>query len=78
MAVGALFFLSEVLTILTAATAVARPKHRWLIKWVPLMHLYYPLAAIASWKAFFQMFTRPFYWDKTAHGLSPTRYANQV
>ena len=71
MALGGLFFVSEVLTVLTAAMAVSRAKHRWLIKWVPLMHLYYPLAAVASWKAFAEMFTRPFYWDKTAHGKTP-------
>lgn len=68
IALGTLFFLSEVATLLTAATAVARPKHRWLIKWVPLMHLYYPLAAIASWKGFSELLIKPFYWDKTAHG----------
>ncbi len=65
---GILFFLSEVATLLTAATAVASPKHRWLIKWVPLMHFYYPLAAVASWKGFAELLIRPFYWDKTAHG----------
>ncbi len=70
VALGILFFLSEVATLLTAATAVARPKHRWLIKWVPLMHLYYPLAAIASWKGFSELLIRPFYWDKTSHGRS--------
>lgn len=68
VALGALFFLSEVVTLLTAGCAVARPKHRWLIKWVPLMHLYFPLAAIASWKGFAEMLFRPFYWDKTSHG----------
>ena len=68
---GTLFFFTEVATLLTAAAAVARPKHRWLIKWVPLMHLYYPLAAVASWKGFAELLCRPFYWDKTAHGRSP-------
>ena len=52
-----------------AATAVARPKHRWLIKWVPLMQFYHPLGAIASWKAILELIVRPFFWDKTAHGL---------
>lgn len=68
----ALFFLCEVVTLLTAAMAVSRPKHRWLIKWVPLMHIYYPLAAVASWKGFAEMLSRPFYWDKTSHGQDPT------
>ena len=71
VALATLFFLCEVATLLTAAIAVARPKHRWLIKWVPLMHFYYPLAAVASWKGFAELLCRPFYWDKTAHGREP-------
>lgn len=74
----ALFFFCEVATLLTAAMAVSRPKHRWLIKWVPLMHVYYPLAAIASWKAFAEMLSRPFYWDKTSHGQDKTGAPRQA
>ncbi len=58
---GVLFFASEVATIAVAALAVATPKHGWLIKWVPLMHLYFPLAAVASWKGFADLVSRPFY-----------------
>ncbi|MCG6884513.1 MAG: glycosyltransferase [Silicimonas sp.] len=65
---GVLFFFCEIATMLTAATAVAGVHHRWLIKWVPLMHLYFPLAAIASWKGFAELVARPFFWDKTEHG----------
>ena len=68
---GTLFFASEVATVAIAALAVATPKHRWLIKWVPVMHFYFPLAAVASWKGFFELVTRPFYWDKTKHGRFP-------
>lgn len=68
---GTLFFASEVATIAVAALAVATPKHSWLIKWVPVMHLYFPLAAVASWKGFAELVTRPFYWDKTKHGRVP-------
>ena len=70
-AIATLFFFSEVTTLLIAAMAVATPNRAWLIKWVPVMHLYFPLAAIASWKGFWELVTRPFYWDKTAHGRLP-------
>jgi hypothetical protein len=33
------------------------------------MHFYHPLGAVASWKALVELVVRPFYWDKTAHGL---------
>lgn len=69
---GGIFLLSEVVTLGIAALSVATPKHRWLIKWVPMMHLYFPLAAVASWKGYAELTTRPFFWDKTAHGSGVT------
>ncbi|QMU59713.1 MAG: glycosyltransferase [Boseongicola sp.] len=65
-----LFFISEVATLLVAALAVSTPKHRGLIWWVPLMHLYFPLSAIACWKGLAELIFKPFYWDKTTHGLT--------
>ena len=62
------FIICEVATIVALAFSVATPRHRDLIWWVPLMHLYFPLSAFASWKALAELVTRPFYWDKTAHG----------
>ena len=69
-ALAALFFFCEVATIAILAVSVATPRRSWLIKWVPLMHLYFPLAALASWKGMVELVTRPFYWDKTAHGAA--------
>ena len=62
------FILCEIATVLALAFSVATPRHRDLIWWVPLMHIYFPLSAFASWKALAELVTRPFYWDKTAHG----------
>jgi hypothetical protein len=43
------------------------------MKWVPTLHLYYPLGAIASYKGICELARKPFYWDKTAHGImTPT------
>ena len=78
LVLGALFFFSEVATIATAAVAVATPKHSWLIKWVPVMHLYFPLAAVASWKGFFELVWKPFYWDKTKHGLGRVGWLSRL
>ncbi|MDM7459188.1 MAG: glycosyltransferase [Paracoccus sp. (in: a-proteobacteria)] len=68
-AMFALFIGSEALSILIGLYAVRRAKHRHLIPWVPGMHLYFPLGCLAGWKALYEIVTRPFYWDKTAHGL---------
>ncbi len=67
---AALFFLSEVFTIGVLAFAVSTPRHRRLIWWVPVMHFYFLLSAVASWKAMAELVRRPFFWDKTEHGQS--------
>ena len=36
--------------------------------WVLSAYFYFPLAAFAAYKALFEVFARPFYWDKTSHG----------
>ena len=69
VALGSAFLLTELVNIAASAVAVSSTRHRWLIPWVPTMHFYYPLGALASWKALVEMVVRPFYWDKTAHGL---------
>lgn len=68
-ALAGLFVLSETVSILVGIWAVRGPGHRHLVAWVPTLHLYFPLAALASWKALHEAVTRPFYWDKTTHGL---------
>lgn len=67
-----LFLLSEAVNIALGVVAVSgQRRHRFLRKWVPSLHFYYPLAAFAAYKGFWELFSRPFYWDKTAHGIVP-------
>jgi cellulose synthase/poly-beta-1,6-N-acetylglucosamine synthase-like glycosyltransferase len=40
-----------------------------LAKYALLSPLYWGLMSIAAWKGFLQLFYRPFYWEKTIHGL---------
>ncbi len=70
MALGlfAIFAFSELLTIGIGLAAVKGPEHRFLMKWVPSLHLYWPLASFAALKATVEILTRPYYWDKTTHG----------
>ncbi|MGK7653548.1 glycosyltransferase [Roseovarius sp. B08] len=69
-AFGALFLAIEVLNLTIYAASVTGPKHRHLMLWVPTMHLYWPLGAIAVYKALYELVLNPFFWDKTKHGLS--------
>ena len=64
-----LFVASEALSIFVGMRAVSGAKHRHLMPWVPTLHFYYPLGCLAGWKAIYEVVAKPFYWDKTAHGL---------
>lgn len=67
---GQLFLLVEVLNVCIHMLAVSGRKHRHLMLWVPTMHFYAPLGAVAAYKALYELVLKPFFWDKTAHGLS--------
>ncbi len=66
----ALFVLSEAANMAISAIGVRRNGDRWLWKWIPTTIFYFPLAAIASYRALADLIMRPFFWDKTRHGLS--------
>jgi hypothetical protein len=70
--IGVLFLSVEAINMLIHAQAVRGRRHRHLIAWVPSMHFYGPLAAVAAYKALYELIVKPFFWDKTAHGLSVT------
>ena len=63
------FVLAEILNISVGAWAVRGKDHRHLIPWVPTLNLYFPLGALAGWKAIYEVIVKPFYWDKTTHGV---------
>jgi hypothetical protein len=66
---AALFLLSEILNIAIGVIAVRGVAHRWLIPWVPTLHFYFPLGALAVYKGLWEILSKPFYWDKTDHGV---------
>ncbi|MFB2593910.1 glycosyltransferase family 2 protein [Paracoccus sp. p4-l81] len=64
-----LFLATEALNLLVNLWATRGADHRGLWGWTLTMNLYFPLGALAGWKAIHEVLTKPFYWDKTAHGL---------
>ena len=72
-----IFIISEALTIALGILAVSSSKHRFLRLWVPSLHLYFPLASLAALKGFVEIVTRPFYRDKTVHGVFDTVEASK-
>ena len=69
-ALTAVFLGAEAVSIGVSLYATAGPRHRWLWKWAPTMHLYFPFATLACLKGLWELGVRPFYWDKTEHGHS--------
>ena len=63
------FLLSEVLNITFGIVALKRSGHRLSPLWAASMHAYFPLAVLAAYKGLWEMIARPFYWDKTHHGI---------
>lgn len=67
---GSAFLMMEILNFIIYFSALLRTRHRYLFIWVPVMHLYAPLGIVAAYKALYEIVLKPFFWDKTAHGLS--------
>jgi glycosyltransferase XagB len=50
--------------------AVAKREHYSLLPYAISMPAYWFLQSIAAYKALWQLITKPFYWEKTVHGIS--------
>ena len=50
--------------------AVFKRKYYDLTPWALLNPLYWLLHSISAYRALYQLFTRPFFWEKTIHGIS--------
>ncbi len=66
----ALFIFCEVATLGLHLTAVRTRGRRHLMPWTPIMTVYFLLGTLAIYKAFCEIVTRPFFWDKTQHGVT--------
>ncbi|MFV0245917.1 MAG: glycosyltransferase [Qingshengfaniella sp.] len=62
--------LSEILNLSLCIAALRRTRQLRLIWCVPLINFYNVLASFAAYKALAELMTRPFYWDKTSHGIT--------
>lgn len=69
IAMAITFALSEVVNLSFGILGSRRTRHALSALWVPTMKLYFPLASLAAYKAGVELVTKPFYWDKTTHGL---------
>ena len=69
----ALLLYAGMINIGTGLLATRGRGHRHLMAWVPSLVFYFPLGALASYKALWELATDPYFWDKTQHGLDTPR-----
>ena len=69
LALIGLGLLSEALRLALAVAGLRAQGRHLPWTWAFLPHLVQPLACLAAGKALWEMIRRPFYWDKTQHGL---------
>ena len=61
--------IGQAVMLAVALRAVWTPGRRHLALTVPSLVLYWPLGALAAWRAVGELFLAPFHWAKTEHGL---------
>lgn len=53
-------------------------QHKHLRPWLLTTIFYWPITCLASYKALFEVFVRPAYWDKSEHGLNDRNYMQEI
>lgn len=69
MSIANLLIGNGIMVYITMMGAFKRRRYR-LVPWALLNPLYWLMHSISSYKALWQLITRPHYWEKTTHGLS--------
>ena len=61
--------LGQVVMVAMAGLALVDSGRTRMLPWVLTLPLYWPLGALAAWRAIAEVLYAPFYWNKTEHGL---------
>jgi glycosyltransferase XagB len=66
---GFALYLGNFLFAYVTAAGAAYRGYNHLVKYALLVPLYWALMSVAAWKGLIQLVRKPFYWEKTEHGL---------
>ncbi len=72
------FIATEMMTVYLGFKATDTDQHKHLRFWLLTTIFYWPIACFASYKALFEVFARPVYWDKSEHGLNDRSYTKEI
>ncbi|MCA8880859.1 MAG: glycosyltransferase [Rhodobacteraceae bacterium] len=70
VAATGLLIASEAVNIILAVLALRRTGQTWLLPWIAVLNPYFMLATLAAYRALAELVYRPFFWDKTEHGVA--------
>ncbi len=62
--------IGQAIMITVAAVALRDSGRTRMLPWLFTLPVYWPLGALAAYRAVAEFFTRPFHWTKTEHGLA--------
>lgn len=68
LTLSAIFLVAEALNLSLFWVAGKRVKERPSLLWIFTLPVYFTFASVAAYKAFFELWHKPFFWDKTRHG----------
>jgi len=68
--IGIALVFANFFFVLCHCLACLKRKNYSLLPYALLMPIYWILISIGAWKGLIQLFTKPFYWEKTIHGLT--------
>ncbi len=72
------FVATELMTLFMGFNATDTDQHKHLRPWLLTTIFYWPITCLASYKALFEVFVRPAYWDKSEHGLNDRNYMQEI
>ncbi|RMD80889.1 MAG: glycosyltransferase [Lentisphaerae bacterium] len=75
-AIACFLFLANLLFVTIHILACLHRKRYDLLGSALTMPIYWILISIGAWKGFIQLFTNPFYWEKTVHGLDQLAHSH--
>ncbi len=69
------FYFGNFLLAYMFAVGTSLRGYHDLVKYALFVPVYWLLMSVAAWKGFLQLFFKPFYWEKTQHGLYEAKQA---
>lgn len=72
------FIVSELMSVYLGYKAIKTDQHKKLKPWLITTIIYWPISCFASYKALYEVFVRPDYWDKSEHGLNDQQFADEI